>query len=252
MANMTSRRYNNVFSSYALTKVGVAAEEFFYQLLFNPGARKDGLSSTVSKAAAKFTETLSKPMTSVMYIAGTAMCPALNRKALDERDHVEKLVVRLIPRPSPGNCFLGDVVALESPLGAANAQNVMVRRVAALEGQEMVSDADDVESFVIPTGHCWVLADNPELKPPNVIDSRTFGHIPITNVIGRVIYRAASLTDHEPVVNSHDAVVADRYVIDGEVDIQQLFPDSENDIGATDNKPESDNSSGPDSTSKQE
>jgi hypothetical protein len=51
----------------------------------------------------------------------------------------------------------------------------MVRRVAALEADEMVSDSPDEPPFRIPPGHCWVLADNPNLAPPDVADSRAFG-----------------------------------------------------------------------------
>lgn len=34
-------------------------------------------------------------------------------------------------------------------------------------------------------GHCWVLADNEQLEPPHVIDSRSFGPLPLSNVVGR-------------------------------------------------------------------
>jgi hypothetical protein len=58
-----------------------------------------------------------------------------------------------------------------SPAG----KHVMVRRVAALEAAEMVTDDPEEPPLRIPPGHCWVLADNPELQPPDVIDSRAFG-----------------------------------------------------------------------------
>jgi hypothetical protein len=34
-------------------------------------------------------------------------------------------------------------------------------------------------------GHCWVLADNEQLAPPHVIDSRSFGPLPLSLVMGR-------------------------------------------------------------------
>lgn len=51
-------------------------------------------------------------------------------------------------------------------------------------------------------GHCWVLADNADLAPPHVIDSRSFGPLPFTNILGRVAYSARSARDHGPVENS--------------------------------------------------
>jgi len=51
----------------------------------------------------------------------------------------------------------------------------MVRRVAALESHEMISEESEESSFTIPPDHCWVLADNEAMAPPDVIDSRAFG-----------------------------------------------------------------------------
>jgi hypothetical protein len=34
-------------------------------------------------------------------------------------------------------------------------------------------------------GHCWVLADNEQLAPPHVIDSRSFGPLPLDTIVGR-------------------------------------------------------------------
>jgi len=49
----------------------------------------------------------------------------------------------------------------------------------------------DAEGVVerIPPGHCWVLADNEALSPPDVIDSRAFGYLDMDLIRGRVIYR---------------------------------------------------------------
>lgn len=90
----------------------------------------------------------------------------------------------MLPRASVAKAVrVGDVVAFTSPLtpeldDAANA--VLVRRVVAVEGDELVaspsssqegdgaSSAGDEEVLVVPQGHCWVLADNEDLKPPQV------------------------------------------------------------------------------------
>jgi hypothetical protein len=41
----------------------------------------------------------------------------------------------------------------------------------------------------VPPGHCWVLADNEALQPPDVIDSRSFGYLDMRLIIGRAIYK---------------------------------------------------------------
>ena len=45
------------------------------------------------------------------------MCPGLNRRAARDPSAIEKLVVRLLPRPSGRTLWVGDVVAFNSPLG---------------------------------------------------------------------------------------------------------------------------------------
>lgn len=224
--------------------------------------------------------------------------------------------MRLLPRPSERNVFTGDVVAFTSPLtvaaaavagpgGAAAArlpyggssaataaaaaaggigeelgQSTMVRRVAAMPGDELTTGEEEgAESYIIPEvrptrwlsyselsvggrrargaycwaerarlrspelqsdllhsatcsfasqssrfrpllhnwrplalpptlhphpnpqpptpshpvqGHCWVLADNESLSPPHVIDSRSFGPLPLSHIVGRCGGRAAA------------------------------------------------------------
>jgi hypothetical protein len=48
--------------------------------------------------------------------------------------------------------YVGDVVAFNSPLHPPDMQNVMIRRVAAMEGDEMVSDDPEDTPFFIPPG----------------------------------------------------------------------------------------------------
>ena len=56
-----------------------------------------------------------------------------------------------------------------------------------------------------------------------VIDSRTFGFIPMSNIIGRVIYSGTSPSDSAPVVNNPFSADLDQAIIDAEVDPEQLF-----------------------------
>ena len=52
----------------------------------------------------------------------------------------------------------------------------------------------------MPRGHCWVLADNESLPLPAARDSRAFGPLPYGAILGRVVYAAASVTDHRPIL----------------------------------------------------
>lgn len=70
------------------------------------------------------------------------------------------LVLRLRPRP-------GDVIALLDPRGATRT---ILKRVAAIDGDELT-----------------VLGDNAAAST----DSRTFGPVPRSSVLGRVVYRYA-------------------------------------------------------------
>lgn len=220
---------------YLVAKFLGAAEEFAYELLQHrrQTAAKNAtwnLSEGVKSAMGKFSDSWNKQLTTTMYLAGAAMAPCLNSKAAaEDKTAVERLVVRLIPRPSSQKVMTGDVVAVRSPLHPDDEQNVMVRRVAALEGAEMASENEEDEGFMIPKGHCWVLADNPDLRPPEVIDSRTFGFIPMESIIGRVIYSAYSATEHGPVLNNTLSVASDRPIFEQEVDPEQLFPSGSKD-----------------------
>ncbi|GAX83988.1 hypothetical protein CEUSTIGMA_g11413.t1 [Chlamydomonas eustigma] len=208
-----------------ISKFYTATEEFFHQLL-QPVAKTTSDGSSVFAAAMKrFQEAYAMKLTTTMYMAGAAMCPSLNRRALKDTSAVEKLVIRLLPRPSTRSVWVGDVIAFNSPLGKiSDPAQVMVRRVAAIEGTDMVSSAEE-EDFQIPAGHCWVLADNPEMKPPQVIDSRTFGFIPLSNIVGRVIYSGTSAVDHAPVTNSPLAQAMDDPILEAEVCLEELFRD---------------------------
>ena len=110
-----------------------------------------------------------------------------------------------------------------------STSQVLVRRVAASEGEQLLfassSSPTSSESreqgaeataaaaegeargappppppFAVPHGHCWVLADNEALPLPAARDSRAFGPLPYGAILGRVVYAAASVTDHRPIL----------------------------------------------------
>jgi hypothetical protein len=269
---------------YLLTKLAGATEEFFAELwgsqpaavaapaassAASQAASSSGAApGTLAAATSRFLASYRAASTMPVLLAGAAMAPALNPSAAagDPRA-LEALVVRLLPRPSPRSVSVGDVVAFRAPAVAAEAaagdadadkaamavEPVLVRRVAALEQAEMVSDEAGDEPFRVPPGHCWVLADNsssggadgasaaapaaaadggdnasstddaPSTSSSSVPrDSRAFGFVPLSSVLGRVVYSVRSAGEHGPVANSPSSASGDAAVAEAEVDVDAL------------------------------
>lgn len=182
---------------------------------------KDGPSTSLpsndgqimTSALDKFKEAYKRNFTQTLYLTGASMAPQLNRKATKDTSAVEKLIMRVIPRASAKHVSVGDVVAFKTP---QTQDSYMVRRVAALEGSELVTENLEDETLVVPDGHCWVLADNDAMRAPEVEDSRTFGYIPMSSILGRIIYRISSKDDHSAVRNSPRSEILDQPIIDAE------------------------------------
>ena len=76
---------------------------------------------------------------------------------------------------------------------------VQVRRVAA-QGGELIES--DTAQHTLAPDTVWVTAENPDLTPPDVEDSRTFGPLALDSVVGRCIYAIRSKTDRDHLVNN--------------------------------------------------
>lgn len=97
---------------YAALKLAQAVEEMAAQL-----------PSGLPIAVARGMEAYQRQLTSVIFLAGTAMSPTFNgprrgeaaaggaAAAGQQDEQVERLLLRLIPRPSPKSVFVDDVVA---------------------------------------------------------------------------------------------------------------------------------------------
>lgn len=129
------------------------------------------------------------------------------------------VLVRKVPYPIPTQVFVGDVVMLQDP---EKQEDFLVRRLAAIEGYEMVSKDEKDEPFVLEKDQCWVVSDNESLKPKEARDSRVFGPVPMSNIVGRVIYSLRSAVDHGPVQNSHLATNQDSPVLAVELDVEEM------------------------------
>ncbi|KAK9836135.1 hypothetical protein WJX81_004302 [Elliptochloris bilobata] len=179
-----------------------------------------------------------QPVCNIISITGDAMAPTLNAPAAEGQATVERLLMRLLRAPllrlqSTGwedsrSVYAGDVVAFQSPVSSAT-RSLLVRRVAAIEGQELVADDPQNTSYVLPAGHCWVLADNPALAPPHVIDSRSFGPLPASLICGRIVYSGRP-TDHGPVKNSYEATDADKLVLAIELDVDEMTSKGDDEV----------------------
>ncbi|XP_008810535.2 uncharacterized protein LOC103721924 isoform X1 [Phoenix dactylifera] len=130
------------------------------------------------------------------------------------------LLVRKLPFPAPTQVFVGDVVLLKDP---EKSDDYLVRRLAAIEGYEMVSADEKDMPFILEKDQCWVLSDNESLKPKQEArDSRLFGPVPMTDIVGRVVYALRSAVDHGPVLNSRPAMKQDSSVLAVELDVDEM------------------------------
>ncbi|XP_041008527.1 uncharacterized protein LOC121252783 isoform X4 [Juglans microcarpa x Juglans regia] len=130
------------------------------------------------------------------------------------------LLVRKLPVSGPTYVFTGDVVVLRDPMKSHN--NYLVRRLAGIGGYEMVSKDEKEVPIVLEKNQCWVLSDNENLKPKEANDSRNFSPVPMTNIVGRVIYSMRSVGDHGPVQNSNSGMKADSKVLEIELDLAEM------------------------------
>ncbi|XP_010485868.1 PREDICTED: uncharacterized protein LOC104764111 [Camelina sativa] len=132
------------------------------------------------------------------------------------------LLVRKLPVVDTRYVFIGDAVVLKDP---NETNKYIVRRLAALEGSEMVSSDEKEEPFVLEKDQCWVVAENQEVKSKEAYDSRTFGPISMTDIVGRAIYCLRTAVDHGPVSNSEFAMEEDSPILAVELDVDEMAKD---------------------------
>ncbi|CAN8247579.1 unnamed protein product [Cochlearia groenlandica] len=132
--------------------------------------------------------------------------------------HQNTLLIRKLPLADT-RVFVGDAVVLKDP---NDSDKSLVRRLAAVEGFEMVSGSEKEEPFVLKKDQCWVIAENQELKAKEAYDSRTFGPVSTADIVGRAIYCLRTAVDHGPVRNSQKAMGLDSPILAVELDVDEM------------------------------
>ena len=159
---------------------------------------------------AKVAESFAMPLTQVIKFTGPAMAPLLNRKGTKDPASHEFLLTHKIIDPTASNVLKGDVVAFRHPLGGVERAALMVRRVTAQGGELLESDS---AQHTLAPDTVWLTADNEELSPPDVEDSRTFGPVQLGNIVGRCIYAIRSKSDRQHIANNDRWRALDRDVV---------------------------------------
>ncbi|KAJ9176447.1 hypothetical protein P3X46_011757 [Hevea brasiliensis] len=188
------------------------AHKFEYSLSLSWKSYKRGQISDREVGDAVWKNLFQGRLTYLHWNKGQEMTPTIG-------DQGGTLLVRKLPAADPTRVFVGDVVVVKDP---ENSDNHLVRRLAAIEGYEMVSTDEKDEPFVLEKDQCWVLADNEKLKPKEANDSRIFGPVPMTDIVGRVIYCLRTAVDHGPVQNSHFSMRKDLPVLEVELDVEEM------------------------------
>ncbi|KAK6929769.1 hypothetical protein RJ641_003863 [Dillenia turbinata] len=129
------------------------------------------------------------------------------------------MLVHKLPVAELGQAFVRDVVLLKDP---QNLDKYLVRRLVAVEGYEMASTDEKDEPFVLEKEQCRVLSENKSLNPQEAYDSRTFGPVPMSNIVGRVMYCLRTSTDHGPVPNSRDGMRMDSAILEVGLDVDEM------------------------------
>ena len=152
-------------------------------------------------------------------------------KAEEEKQTYEKLLVREL-RPPWNPVYCGDVVAFRDPTCATcadvrwpvacDACSLIVRRVAAVEGDEIECQDDAEKGFALPPETVWLSCDNEETAVDVGRDSRTFGPVDVHRIVGRVVYTARSRADHGTFTNSEEAMEEDSPVVEEELCVKTL------------------------------
>jgi hypothetical protein len=192
-------------------------------------ANAEHIVKRISEAAGQtMLASFNAPLTQVIKFTGPAMSPLLNRKGSTDASAYEFLLTHKIVLPSQFNVLKGDVVCFKHPSGGVKPGALMVRRVTAAGGDVLENRRDASVVHQLPLGAVWVSAENPDLEPPHVEDSRTFGPIELKSIVGRCIYAVRSKSDRSFIPNNPKWAAIDKDIVEVEL-TEQLLDQLESD-----------------------
>lgn len=126
-----------------------------------------------------------------------------------------------MPMYSVPNTSMISAVAIHEPIESLYrllCEESVVRDCIVLRSCLVGMCLDCCSNSVVTTAYNQALcADNEELKPPHVEDSRTFGPVPLGNVLGRCVYSFASSVDQGYIQNSTDTKEDDVSIVEVEL-----------------------------------
>ncbi|MCO5559973.1 hypothetical protein L7F22_013577 [Adiantum nelumboides] len=185
------------------------------RLTMSRTCKGDGMEPTIHSGEKVLVRKIPSPSTRQFFV-----CKGTRSTEREHSDICSRLkVISKLVWLCAGLLFVGDVVLLKDP---SNADLERISRIAAMEGEEMVSTSESDMPFEIEKGACWVLLDNDSARARGEADSRNFGPLSLGNILGRVLYAYQSISDHGLVNNSKEAVREDIPVLMSELDLNEL------------------------------
>jgi hypothetical protein len=172
-----------------------------------PKLRAAMSSPSVAESITRLAE-FDKPLSYSLAFTGEAMSPLLNGGGPGSRDTLVIRQLHPVPHSFPNRVYVDDVVVIEDP---EDARRKYVRRIAAMEGSEMVSSEVGDAPFRIPPEHCWVVRENPSAASAR--DSTFFGPLGLKHIVGRVMYAIRSSVDHGRISYSPYGMATDEIVL---------------------------------------
>ncbi|TQS35101.1 hypothetical protein Golomagni_04488 [Golovinomyces magnicellulatus] len=117
----------------------------------------------------------------ITQVTGESMYPTLNANF---NENLKKDICWIKKWRATDGLKRGMVVTARNPL---NPETLQVKRIAALEGDTVITRAPcPVSSIQIPVNHVWLEGDNKDAS--KTLDSNTYGPIPINLIQGKVTY----------------------------------------------------------------
>lgn len=115
------------------------------------GGARPSLGEAAASAFAKFKEAYNKPLTTVMYMAGAAMAPSINKAAQQDKDAVEKLVRRRGSEPACAPRPRSRALCARAAAAPRRGGRGRHRRVLMLRGRHLTREQAGAALSLLPS-----------------------------------------------------------------------------------------------------